>query len=446
MPSTQPLAYTALDRSTQSFRLIEVLPGDSQQISCKFHIHQVGANAACPPFTALSYTWGPPDSTSLIIIDNQSFPVRKNLWSALSSYRKKINDGTFRGLLWVDAVCINQQDTRERSHQVNMMDAIFSQANTVLVWLGPEEDDSSRVLEYIRTMPSLDYEKDQGPPSSYARLLPKPEYQGIQFVIPKPDFTIDDLFQELFDQQLDQAFLALFQRAYWTRMWIVQEVLLAKNLVILCGDQLCDWSTMVSIASDLLYLGRFLGLDGLPVDKFSNTQISTARLRHLQSQIVGSPAYYILTKGMDSSRLQQREAGWEIRELIQTWYQQECADPRDRVYALLGLSRGEIRADYDKTLEDVFGDVVTSQRPEMSDQDYATFVTALTKALYLDPPPEKIEDLGRIAGIDLEDELGYVREIMLIGPKWPSEQDHTAEDGASPALPVKSFNVTTYGF
>ena len=183
MPPTQTVTYPALDRSTQSIRLIEILPGNSPQISCKFHVHQLDANAAYPPFTALSYTWGPPDPASeiLITINGQSFLARKNLWCALSSYRKKMKEGTFRGLLWIDALSINQQDNIERSHQVNMMKAIFSRAETVLVWLGPEEDDSSRLLQFIMTMPPLTYplpySPDQGPPtkicSLYQRITPR---------------------------------------------------------------------------------------------------------------------------------------------------------------------------------------------------------------------------------------------------------------------------------
>lgn len=249
----------------------------------------------------------------------------------------------------------------------------------------------------------------------------------LEFGIPKPDFTIDDLFQELFDQQLERACSALFQRAYWRRMWIVQEVLLAEKLLILCGDQVCDRSAIVSIVSEFQFLGQILGQNSLPIDKSPRNQTPVLQLKQLQGQVLSSRAYAILTEGTDSNRLQQRGAGWELSELIQRWHQQECADPRDRVYGLLGLARGEIRADYDKTLEDIFGNVVVSQSLELTDQEYACFVTTLTKALYLDPSPEKIEELGLISGIDLETELSVFRDFLVL-PPWPLEQDHTAED------------------
>lgn len=428
MPSTQPFTYTALDRSTPHIRLIAILPGHSPQISCKFHIHQLGADAACPPFTALSYTWGPPDPTSevLITIDNQSSPVRKNLWCALSSYRKKTNEGTFRGLVWIDALCINQQDILERNYQVNKMKVIYSQADTVLIWLGPEENDSSRLLRFIMTMPPLTYSPDQGPPSKYAR-FPFPSEPTIKLLMPRPDFTIDDLFQELFDQTLGQAFSAMFQRAYWKRLWIVQEVLLAKKLLILCGDQLCEWSSIVSIFSELEYLGQILGQDGLPIDKSSRDQTPVLQLKRLQAQVMSSRARVILEKGTDSNHSQESGERWELHELIKMWFHQECEDPRDRIYGLLGLAQCEISADYDKTLEDIFVDVLASEAPKLSDADFTLFAANLTNALYLNPSLEKIKELGLITGLDLEYALSFLQDFIVL-PPWPSEQDHTAED------------------
>lgn len=427
------LTYTALDRSTQSIRLIEILPGNSPQISCKLHVHQLDAKATCPPFTALSYTWGPPDPASeiLITIDGQSFLVRKNLWYALSSYRKKMSEGTFRGALWIDALSINQQDNLERSHQVNMMKVIFSRAKTVLVWLGPEEDDSSRLLQFIMTMPSLAYPRpyspEQGPPPKYALYSKKSH-----IVMPRPEFTIDDLFQELFDLQLDQAFEALFKRDYWKRLWIIQEVMLAENLIILCGDQVCEWSILVSIIAELDYLGQILGPNGLP----SKIQTQMHQLVRLQAQVGSSRACNILTKGADSDRLQKREEGWEFSELIQTWLHQECADPRDQVYGLLGLAQGEITADYNKTVDEIYRDVIASERPKLSDDECVVFVNALTRALYKDPSSEEVKDLELISGTDVENALSYCFDLHVL-PAWASEQDYTAE------LPIISYFDST---
>ena len=244
--------------------------------------------------------------------------------------------------------------------------------------------------------------------------------------MPRPEFTIDDLFQELFDLQLDQAFEALLKRDYWKRLWIIQEVMLAENLIILCGDQVCEWSILVSIIAELDYLGQILGPNGLPIDKSSGNQTPIPQLKRLQAQVGSSRAYNILTKGADSDRRQKREQGWEFHELIQAWLYQECSDPRDQVYGLLGLAHGEITADYDKTVDEIYRDVVASERPKISDDECVVFVNALTRALYKDPSSEKVKELGLISGIDVEDALSYCFDLHVL-PAWPSEQDYTAE-------------------
>ena len=240
--------------------------------------------------------------------------------------------------------------------------------------------------------------------------------------MPRPDFTIDDLFQEMFDKQLDQAFAALFQRDYWKRLWIVQEVLLAEKLLVFCGDHVCAWSTLVSIVSELEYLGQILGQNGLPI----RNQIPVPELQRLQSQVISSRAYFILTNGADSDRLQKRGEGWEFREVIQKWHQQECANQRDRVYGLLGLAKGETTAHYDKTIDQIYVDVIASERLKMSDDDLVGFVNSLTYALYEDPSPEQLKYLGQISGVDVEDALSYAMRLIVL-PAWPSEEDYTTD-------------------
>ncbi|KAF2672194.1 hypothetical protein BT63DRAFT_422702 [Microthyrium microscopicum] len=436
MPSATPYSYNPLDRSTQSIRLIEILPGQSQEIACKLHAHELGPDATCPPFTALSYTWGPPEPTTAIVVDDQNLSVRENLILALSSYRNKVNDGSFQGLLWIDAISINQEDTLERSHQVNMMGEIFSRADTVLIWLGPEQDNSSSILQYLKAMPSLVWEPGQDLQTApkLARLPHKREYGDLKFVIPKPEFTIEDMFQELFEKELNEAFLALFHRDYWKRMWIVQEVLLARKLSILCGDEVCEWSLLVSIASELDYLGQFLRPNGLRVKNASPNPVSRWKFKDLQAQTGASRAFFILKDGDDSKRLSQT---WQLSQLIQIWKQQECADPRDRVYALLGLAKDSISADYDKSLEQVFCDAVVTQlyqvsdtqyASKLSDLDYSNFVAALTNGLYgAEPSPETLEELSRISGLDVADELVYFRDFTIM-PPWPTEEEEAAEE------------------
>lgn len=99
-------------------------------------------------YIALSYTWGDPGTTDTIMINGQRFEVTRNLYLALHQLRESTFFAT--GIkLWVDAICINQKDTRERSLQVQRMRDIYIQAFHTFAWVGPEADDSAGAIRLL---------------------------------------------------------------------------------------------------------------------------------------------------------------------------------------------------------------------------------------------------------------------------------------------------------
>jgi hypothetical protein len=107
------------------------------------------------------------------------------------------------GYIWIDAICINQEDTFERTHQVNLMKSIFSEANAVLIWLGTSEGSSvkhSRVaMEHLSG-----WESNHS--SAHVR--------------------------HSFDANVTDSLSAMFNHPYWSRLWVVQEVCLAKKVFV----------------------------------------------------------------------------------------------------------------------------------------------------------------------------------------------------------------------
>lgn len=126
-------------------RLVALQPGEKHDaIECKIDHSILGADGD-KNYNALSYMWGSPDAFRVISVDGRSVQVRENLWSALIHLRSK-EDVV---VLWVDAVCINQADTEERSSQVAQMGRIYQRATQVMIWVGPESPNDANALHYI---------------------------------------------------------------------------------------------------------------------------------------------------------------------------------------------------------------------------------------------------------------------------------------------------------
>jgi hypothetical protein len=110
-----------LDLGVRCIRLVEIMSSsDPANISLKFHTYTL---QNCPPYYALSYTWGDAANPKRILINGTEFSIRENLWTFLhqQTYLQRTQ------LIWIDALCIDQGNIHERNHQVGMMAEIFSQ-------------------------------------------------------------------------------------------------------------------------------------------------------------------------------------------------------------------------------------------------------------------------------------------------------------------------------
>ncbi|KAK6071048.1 heterokaryon incompatibility protein [Seiridium cupressi] len=130
-----PPIYAPLVSSQSQIRTIILHSGQfNEDVQCSFHIVSLDGNLE---YEALSYIWGDPTVTQPVIVDGNEMQVTTNLKAALRHLRSDQKPRT----LWVDAICINQQDDREKSAQVPMMGKIFQQATSVLAWFGHGDKD-----------------------------------------------------------------------------------------------------------------------------------------------------------------------------------------------------------------------------------------------------------------------------------------------------------------
>lgn len=371
-PSAMTYRYTKLDRSKKLIRLLSFqdLHHNRSRIHCRLDVYDL---SDCPEFIALSYTWGESQSNQdVIIMEGKAFPVRHNLHSALSvlrgdaydSYlglalkelrrkeissqkflarleaitpferwpevlgflrrlpswkqawtwsrkdRKEVHSALFRCMTgqeprsrtwhpkqkpsntqqerhkyyWIDAICIDQEDVLERGHQVDMMSSIYSKATTVFAWLGPVSKNLEAAV------------KCEGDIARWWQMPPSDMRRAIQ---------------------------DLAQREYWTRMWIVQEFILPRRVILLVGHIKMTWK----------WLRWALTWD-------------TLRLLPLIEE---------------KSRWGLREAkDLTLAALLHDFGAGLCSDPRDRVYALLSLVqapdhvRRRLPADYAITAQQLY--------------------------------------------------------------------------------------------
>ncbi|KAH8743163.1 heterokaryon incompatibility protein-domain-containing protein, partial [Hyaloscypha finlandica] len=181
------IPYKPLSRSN-SIRILNIEPTSSPSpLICTLKELDLHDGATYRAFTALSYRWGPPMPTRTITIDSHLVPIRQNLHDFLLLAR----DGA-RCHLWIDALCINQDDDVERAEQVKMMGTIYSLASRVLVWLGCLSFEEVHALNEI--------------------------YDFVE----KVPLIVDD---DVLCKTTIRGLVKLLQNEYWTRKWILQELL-----------------------------------------------------------------------------------------------------------------------------------------------------------------------------------------------------------------------------
>jgi hypothetical protein len=116
-------------------------------------------DAVRPKFSALSYVWGSIGDDSLsIICGGIILPVLPNLYSALQNLRQTLGDFT----IWVDAICINQEDDGEKEHQIPLVGEIYTESEYVYVWLGSGSTKTKRAMEYLRKPPFMRHFNPKG--------------------------------------------------------------------------------------------------------------------------------------------------------------------------------------------------------------------------------------------------------------------------------------------
>ncbi|KAF5253436.1 hypothetical protein FANTH_1671 [Fusarium anthophilum] len=284
--------YNPIDSARGEIRLLTILSGwRTDPIRC--YLHSVSMDDS-PSYEALSYVWGESSNRGEIFLDCHTFSVTSNLASALKYLRHRTKQRT----LWIDALCINQIDIGERNSQVQLMGRIYREARQVISWLGERVEGAERAYKIMSETKNC-------------------ELTTAWFRERLSDSNTTVQRQEV----LSLATLLSLKVEYWCRVWITQEVALAKKGVIQFDEYTVDYTDVRRFSEAFR--------DYLKVDAVSLTQRfgadSYAILRDLALEILLSD---IQTSGAENTLL----------NILRRNRHKNATDLRDKVYALIGLS------------------------------------------------------------------------------------------------------------
>ncbi|PPJ58466.1 hypothetical protein CBER1_08353 [Cercospora berteroae] len=314
--TTQVQHYTKLPTRDQHIRLLVLWPcsANTDPIKCSLAIARSDTTAE---YEALSYAWGKASDTRTIWIGAKSYDVTQNLFMALQELRSR--DGRPR-ILWVDAVCIYQRDNEERTAQVQMMTAIYQNAKRVILWVGP----GSKTTPYLQ----ITYQFWKQESVDDAGKLAESSVFGHAKIHP----------------QANEAVQSMLSREWFGRAWVMQEVILARDAVKRCGGFQEDWKTFCAFLCDYrsYYRNDSRGLirRTMPQGDDDNTRMTEAMSKEFETLRWINLPFSVAV--IDAAR----SAGHEISLLDLLGYAglQRATDPRDKIYAIMGLLSDKQRA------------------------------------------------------------------------------------------------------
>lgn len=320
--------YTQLDTEAREVRILRLLPSEIPKDIVEAELVITNLKGI-QPYTAVSYAWGDPTATESIKLSGETVPVTKTLAYILKSMRRNIVR-----TIWVDQPCINQDDSVEKSDQVSMMKYIYASAQQVEIHLGETSNDSDLVMDYMR---NFDLLGKTGLPDDMSEHIPAL-----------------------------RSVASLRLRPWWRRVWIIQEIAVAQVRVLHCGTKSILWE-------DFSYSCYLLSRHVIPKVRRSGRlqlmDICDGFIQNVQelNEFLAQPGKHKLY--LDATPLARHDDERKPRapnedfwaHLSRSWRFQ-ARDPRDRVYALLGLTetwwRSSFQISYQEDLPALYRRVV----------------------------------------------------------------------------------------
>jgi hypothetical protein len=291
-----------------AIRLLKLSVGnaDANDIDCELIETGIGPDQS-EPYEAISWCWGKErwDKTIRIHQDGRpfSFKISPNLYSALKAFRRPDSPRT----LWIDAICIDQENPYEKNHQVPMMAQIYGKATRVCVWLGDGDDKSKLALDFIK--------KD---------------------VLQLWDF--DKLCEDTSNAPKWDALISLMNRPWFSRRWVVQEIVLAGQAMLQCGPEYIEWQEFadaVALFVEVETATHRLSEVMKKHPEFYHIPDFFGDVRSLGATLLVEATSNLFRKTKDG----KREPLLSLEYLVSSLSVFDATEPRDTIFALLAIAK-----------------------------------------------------------------------------------------------------------
>ena len=331
--------FKPLNGAQKEIRLVSLQPAflESDQICCTLEHARLEDR---PKYSALSWAWGDADQTETMTLQGQDWQAPSNLVIALRAFRQKLEPWT----TWIDALCINQsQDSeaiKERGHQVQLMQAIYANSERLVAWVGESKPWTSDFFHCIRQLADPQNTTDQ--------------FCAVIESVGREDHNDNLIFVKwLWD---------FATRAWWRRLWVLQEMVLAPHATVVCGPHMMLLDQVLGAFLTIRHVSSRLKLSRADSNKMTSIGVLITRIEDLGRY---GPSKLLSGKGTMSYSYQftpwQTDDAYHcFSKLLTACRFRLSSDPRDKIYGLLGMTLDDVTKSivprYDKSIAEVYTD------------------------------------------------------------------------------------------
>ena len=328
--------YSPLEHSL-NFRLIRLWlkPSESREpsLACEFSYHSIDQP---PLYSTLSYTWASPDldnEKTVIYTAGSALFIQPNLAAWIMTHGIPL--ASQGRLFWIDQICIDQSNISERGEQVRLMKEIYAKSSKLFVWLGPGSEESTLALETMDRAGRVLHDINHDP---HCHQLSSDEYYARGF--PKPDTAAWG------------AVYRLFEKPYFWRVWVQQEILASKfyEIVVQCGQASVPWVGLENTAFAMIRAKSVM-------DEKVYNDAATAGLQGSQMRL--APSAMKGVAGFEDFRPTNPDAvNRTLYAVLKNFRGYKATDPRDMIFALVGMQHDSqefvLIPDYHRSVKELY--------------------------------------------------------------------------------------------